>query len=73
MTYELSFGGTETTVTQSHIHFENATNNGPVVVFLCTNLEQQPRGRASLPGVRHDYRHDHAGNVIGVAGGAAVA
>ena len=42
MTYELSFGETETTVTQSHIHFENATNNGTVVVFLCTNLNNSP-------------------------------
>ena len=28
----------ESDVTQAHLHFENATNNGPIVVFLCTNL-----------------------------------
>ncbi len=49
MTYELSFGGTETTVTQAHIHFENATNNGPVVVFLCSNLGNGPAGTPACP------------------------
>ena len=49
MTYELTFGGTESTVTQSHIHFENATNNGPVVVFLCTNLGNGPAGTQACP------------------------
>lgn len=36
--YELSFSGLESDVTQAHIHFENHTNNGPIVVFLCSNL-----------------------------------
>jgi hypothetical protein len=36
--YRLTFSDLESDVTQAHIHFENATNNGPIVVFLCTNL-----------------------------------
>lgn len=36
--WELSYRNLESAVQQAHIHFENATNNGPVVVFLCTNV-----------------------------------
>jgi CHRD domain len=42
--YRLSYSGTESPVTQAHIHFENATNNGGVVAFLCTNLGNAPAG-----------------------------
>jgi CHRD domain len=47
--YELSFSGTESNVTQAHIHFENATNAGPIVVFLCTNLSNGPAGTQTCP------------------------
>jgi len=47
--YRLSFSGTESNVTQAHIHFENATNNGPIVVFLCTNLGNGPTGTQACP------------------------
>jgi hypothetical protein len=47
--YQLSFFGLETQVTQAHIHFENATNNGPIVVFLCTNLGNGPAGTQPCP------------------------
>jgi hypothetical protein len=47
--YQLSFFGLETQVTQAHIHFENATNNGPIVVFLCTNLGNGPAGTQACP------------------------
>ncbi len=47
--YQLSFSGLETAVTQAHIHFENRTNNGPVVVFLCTNLGNGPEGTQACP------------------------
>jgi len=40
--WELTFGDLESDATQSHIHFENSTNSGPVVVFLCTNLGNSP-------------------------------
>jgi len=47
--YTLTFSGLESSATQSHIHFENATNNGPVVVFLCTNLGNGPAGTPACP------------------------
>lgn len=47
--YELSFSGLESDVTQAHIHFENRTNNGPIVVFLCTNLGNGPVGTQACP------------------------
>jgi hypothetical protein len=49
VSYELTFGGLESAVTQAHIHFENATNNGPIVVFLCTNLGNGPAGTQACP------------------------
>jgi CHRD domain len=33
--YRVTFSGLTTTLLQAHIHFENETNNGPIVVFLC--------------------------------------
>jgi len=47
--YELTFSGLETDATQAHIHFENATNNGPIVVFLCSNLGNGPAGTQACP------------------------
>jgi CHRD domain-containing protein len=47
--YELTYGGLETNATQSHIHFENKTNNGPIVVFLCSNLGNGPAGTQPCP------------------------
>jgi hypothetical protein len=47
--YQLTFGGLETAATQSHIHFENETNNGPIVVFLCSNLGNGPPGTQPCP------------------------
>jgi hypothetical protein len=47
--YELSYADTESAVTQAHIHFENATNNGAIVVFLCTNLGNGPVGTQACP------------------------
>ncbi len=48
--YELTFSGLETAATQAHIHFENATNNGPIVVFLCSNIGNGPAGTQACPG-----------------------
>ena len=42
--YRLTYGDLESPATQAHIHFENATNNGGIVVFLCTNLGNAPAG-----------------------------
>jgi len=47
--YELTFSGLESNATQAHIHFENKTNNGPIVVFLCTNLGNGPAGTQACP------------------------
>ena len=47
--YRLSFANLETPVTQAHIHFENRTNAGPIVVFLCTNLGNGPAGTQPCP------------------------
>jgi hypothetical protein len=47
--YELTFSGLESDVTQAHIHFENATNAGPIVVFLCSNLGNGPAGTQACP------------------------
>jgi CHRD domain len=47
--YTLTFSGLETDGQQAHIHFENATNNGPIVVFLCSNLGNGPAGTQACP------------------------
>jgi hypothetical protein len=47
--YRLSFRGLETAATQAHIHFENRTNAGPIVVFLCSNLGNGPAGTQPCP------------------------
>jgi hypothetical protein len=47
--YRLRYQGLESAVTQAHIHFENATNNGPVVAFLCSNLASPPAGTPACP------------------------
>jgi CHRD domain len=49
LSYELSFSGLESDATQAHIHFENRTNNGPIVVFLCSNLGNGPAGTQACP------------------------
>jgi hypothetical protein len=47
--WELTFGETETTVTQSHIHFNARALNGPIIVFFCTNLGNGPAGTQPCP------------------------
>ena len=49
MRYELTFGSLESAATQAHIHFENRTNSGPVIVFLCSNLGNGPAGTQPCP------------------------
>ena len=53
--YRLTFSRLETDATQAHIHFENATNNGNIVVFLCSNLGNGPAGTQALPGGRRHH------------------
>ena len=47
--YRLSFSGLESDAQAAHLHFENETNNGPIVVFLCTNLPGGPEGTQPCP------------------------
>ena len=47
--YRLTYNGLESPVTQAHIHFENRTNNGNIVVFLCSNLGNGPAGTQACP------------------------
>lgn len=47
--WELTFSGLESNATQAHIHLENSTNNGPVIVFLCSNLGNGPAGTQACP------------------------
>jgi len=36
-------------VQQAHIHFEQQTNNGPIVAFLCSNLPNPPGETPACP------------------------
>jgi CHRD domain len=48
--YRLTFSGLESNVTQSHIHFENPTNAGPIVAWLCgTPSNPGPAGTQMCP------------------------
>ena len=47
--YELSYEALESTVQQAHIHFSARALNGPIVVFLCTNLGNGPAGTQPCP------------------------
>jgi hypothetical protein len=49
ISYRLTFSDLESAATQAHIHFENETNNGAIVVFLCTNLGNGPAGTQACP------------------------
>jgi hypothetical protein len=49
ITYELTYSGLESTVTQSHIHFGQRDVNGGISVFLCTNLGNGPVGIQACP------------------------
>ena len=51
--YRLTFSRLGPDATQAHIHFENATNNGNIVVFLCSNLGNGPAGHGLPGGRRH--------------------
>jgi hypothetical protein len=47
--YELRYDNLESPATQAHIHFEQRTNAGPIVAFLCTNLGNGPAGTPACP------------------------
>jgi hypothetical protein len=62
--YELEYEALPTPVTQAHIHFEQRTNNGNIVVFLCSNLPTPPAGTPACPAA--------GGTVTGTIGAAQV-
>jgi hypothetical protein len=47
--WQLSYADSESPVTQAHIHFAAPAINGPIVVFLCTNLGNGPAGTQPCP------------------------
>jgi len=49
MSWQLSYGGLESHVLQSHIHFGQRSVNGGISVFLCTNLGNGPAGTQACP------------------------
>ena len=49
ISYELSYEGLESSILQAHIHFAARATNGPIVVFLCTNLGNGPAGTQLCP------------------------
>lgn len=42
LTYDVASGGSD--IQQAHIHVENPGTNGPIAVFLCSNLGNTPAG-----------------------------
>ena len=47
--WELSYRNLESDVIMAHLHFENETNNGPIVVWLCDNTGNGPAGIQDCP------------------------
>ena len=47
--WKMSYADLEGDITQSHIHFNARALNGPIVVFLCTNLGNGPAGTQTCP------------------------
>jgi CHRD domain-containing protein len=70
--WELSFGDTEGTVTQSHIHFGARAQTGGISIFLCSNLGNGPVGTQACPASAPEDNPvtgtATAANVIGPAG-----
>ncbi|MBM7785425.1 CHRD domain-containing protein [Tenggerimyces flavus] len=49
ITYQLSYGSLEGTVTQAHIHFGGKAQSGGISTFLCSNLGNGPAGTQACP------------------------
>jgi len=47
--WQLTYGDLEGAVQQSHIHFGQSRETGPISVFLCTNLGNGPAGTQPCP------------------------
>ncbi len=72
--WKLSYSGLESAITQSHIHFNARALNGPIVVFLCTNLGNAPTGTtvAACPSNAGDPAGTFEGEVEGTFSAADV-
>jgi hypothetical protein len=72
--YKLTFSGLESDATQAHIHFENATNAGNVMTFLCSNLGNAPAGTQACPAAGGTITGTiKAADIIGGAAGQGIA
>jgi CHRD domain len=49
VSYELSYSGLSSPVTQAHIHFAQVGVNGGVIVYLCDNTGLAPSGTPACP------------------------
>jgi CHRD domain len=49
VSWQMTYGGIEGNVLQSHIHFGQKSVNGGIAVFLCTNLGNGPAGTQACP------------------------
>jgi CHRD domain len=63
ISYELSYSGLSSPVTQAHIHFAQKGVNGGIIVYLCDNTGLAPRGTPACP---------NSGTVTGTVTAAAV-
>jgi hypothetical protein len=49
ISYELSYSGLSSAVTQAHIHFAQKGVNGGIIVYLCDNTGFAPKGVPACP------------------------
>jgi hypothetical protein len=49
ISYELSYSGLSSHVTQAHIHFAQSGVNGNIIVYLCDNTGLAPSGTPACP------------------------
>jgi hypothetical protein len=69
LSFELTYSGLSSPVTQSHIHFAKVHVPGGIIVFFCSNLAGAPTGTQPCPangGTVHGTIT--AGNVLAIAG-----
>ena len=69
--WQLSYADTESLITQSHIHLGATATNGPIIVFLCSNLGNGPAGTQTCPAAPATISGTFTAADVG-AGGAGV-
>ena len=69
ITFQLTFSGLSSPVTQSHIHFGKVHTAGSVMVFFCSNLPTAPAGVQPCPAAGGTVSGTiTAANVLAIAG-----